>query len=98
MERFSAADEEEVQLELTSTSNDIFELSNNFRLDDDMLWQNYTCNLFSAGLDNTGYEVSKYPTITMLFFLLPFYERLFALLITLKITLVQNETSITVQV
>ena len=44
---------------LTTTANDIFELSNNFGIDEDALWQAYTCQLFYAGLDSIGYEVNS---------------------------------------
>ena len=47
-----------MQGELFSISNDIFELGSNFNLDDDTLWQSFTCNLFTAGFDSSGYEVS----------------------------------------
>jgi len=58
VERLSAAeeDEEQVQGELLSSANEIFALCNNFNLDDDILWQHFTCSLFSAGLDYSGYE------------------------------------------
>ena len=59
MERASIEEEEQTQTDLVSTSNDLFELCNNFRLDDENLWQSFACNLFSAGLDSIGYEVGQ---------------------------------------
>ena len=61
VERLSAAeeDEEQVQGELLSSANELFQLCENFNLDDDILWQHFTCSLFSAGLDSSGYEVGE---------------------------------------
>lgn len=57
VEKFSATEEDGTQSDLMSTSSSIFELGNNWKVDDDLLWQNFTYNLFSAGLDSAGYEV-----------------------------------------
>ena len=59
IDEFLARADNENHIEtLTTTANDVFELCNNFGIDEDALWQTYTCQLFHAGLDSIGYEVN----------------------------------------
>ncbi len=51
--------ESESEDALMTVANDVFLLSKYFQLEEDQLWQHFTCELFLAGLDSAGLEVNK---------------------------------------